>query len=232
MTNLKSGLALFGGTFDPIHYGHLESAKAIEKLLGASALKLVPSFLPPHREAPGTTVEQRLAMLEIAVAEDEALEVDGRELVRRGVSYTVDTLDSFRAELDDMVPLYFVLGFDAYCSLHEWKHWQELTKRCHLVVLSRPGFTAEIPAEIVSWAEDKIVDEPEYLMESGCGGIIYVTLVQLDISATQLRKHFKEGKRPTGKMPEKVIDYVIEHDLYGGRSSSLKREPGKEKAKC
>jgi nicotinate-nucleotide adenylyltransferase len=215
MMELESGLAVFGGTFDPIHNGHLASAKAIRKLLGTRTLKLVPSFLPPHREAPGSTAEQRLAMIEIAVAEDNGLEVDDRELVRQGISYTIETLDSFRAELGKVQPLYFVLGFDAYCLLYEWKQWQQLTQRCHLVVLTRPGFQGEIPVEIAAWAEDKIVEAPGSLKELSHGGIVYTTLVQVEVSATELRVSFGEGRRPTGKMPEKVIDYAIKHGLYG-----------------
>jgi nicotinate-nucleotide adenylyltransferase len=218
MTNIGQGLAILGGTFDPIHCGHLASAKAVRKSLGVTALKLIPSFIPPHRDVPGSTAEQRLAMLKIAIADVDGLEVDDRELVRQGVSYTVDTLDSFRAELGQTLPLYFVLGFDSYCTLHEWKHWQEITRKCHLVVLARPGYEDETPAQIVEWSKDKMVEEPKHLMNRACGGILTISLIQVDVSATELRKIFKEGKRPTGKMPEKVIDYAIEHELYSASS--------------
>jgi nicotinate-nucleotide adenylyltransferase len=214
MTNIVQGLAILGGTFDPIHCGHIASAKAVRKSLGVPRLKLVPSFIPPHRAVPGSTAEQRLAMLKMAIEDDDGLEVDDRELARQGISYTVDTLDSFRSELGQTVPLYFVLGFDSYCTLPEWMRWQEITRKCHLVVLARPGYEDEIPAQIVRWSKDKIVEEPKHLRNRACGGILAVNLVQVDVSATVLRKNFREGLRPTGKMPEKVIDYAIENDLY------------------
>ncbi len=214
MTNPEAGLAVFGGTFDPIHFGHLESAAAVMDLLGVPRVKLVPSFVPPHRISPSSTPAQRLSMLQIATCENNAMEVDDREVSRRGVSYTADTLASFRSELGKAAPLYFVLGVDSYCTLNEWDRWRSLTDVAHLVVLDRPGYSQEIPAEVLTWSQRKLVDDPKEMKHLAFGAICLLSLAQVDVSATDIREMLKIGRRPTGKMPEKVIDFALEHGLY------------------
>lgn len=214
MTNPEAGLAVFGGTFDPIHFGHLESAVAVMDLLGVPRVKLVPSFVPPHRTGPSSTPAQRLFMLQIATCGNNAMEVDDREVSRQGVSYTADTLASFRSELGEATPLYFVLGIDSYCTLNEWDRWRSLTDVAHLVVLDRPGYSREIPAEVLAWSRRRLVDDPKDIKQLAFGAICLVSLEQVDVSASEIREMLKIGTRPTGKMPEKVIDFALEHGLY------------------
>ena len=214
MTIPESGLAVFGGTFDPVHFGHLESAAAVMNLLRVPRVKLVPSFVPPHRQGPSSTPAQRLSMLQIATCRDDAMDVDDREVSRQGISYTADTLASFRSELGQVAPLYFVLGIDSYCTLNEWDRWRSLTDVAHLVVLDRPGQSPGIPTEVLMWSKSRLVNDPEDMMRLAFGTICLVSLVQVDVSATQIREMLKIGRRPTGKMPEKVIDFALEHGLY------------------
>ena len=214
MTNPEAGLAVFGGTFDPIHFGHLESAAAVMDILGVPRVKLIPSFVPPHRAGPSSTPGQRLSMLRIATCGDDTMEVDDREVSRQGVSYTADTLVSLRSELGPSVPLYFILGIDSYCTLNAWDRWQCLTDVAHLLVLDRPGCSLEIPTEVLDWSRDRQVGEPKDMRSLGFGAVCLVRLVQVDVTSTEIREMLKIGTRPTGKMPEKVIDFALEHGLY------------------
>ena len=215
MTNPEAGLAVFGGTFDPIHFGHLKSACAVTDYLGVPCVKLVPSCIPPHREKPSSTPAHRLSMLQIATCEDKRMAVDDREISRRGVSYTADTLASFRSELGTTVPLYFILGIDSYVTIHKWHHWKGLTDIAHLIVLDRPGYLAEVSSEVQLWSQNRLVEDPNDMKHRAFGCICLVSLVQVDVSATDLRNKLKAGVRPTGKMPEKVIDFALKHGLYG-----------------
>ena len=214
MMNSESGLAILGGTFDPVHFGHLQSAIAVKELLAVRQVKLVPSFIPPHRGLPHSTANQRLSMLRIAARDSSGVVVDDREISRQGVSYTVDTLTSFRHEIGENISLYFILGIDSFCTLNEWVRWQELTDIAHLIVLARPGYLPQIPPEIRTWQSKKLVGNVNCMRGKPGGGICHVELVQVDISATGIRKMIGSGIRPKGKMPQSVIDSAFEHELY------------------
>ncbi len=214
MIDSETGLAILGGTFDPVHFGHLQSAIAVRELLTVPIVKLVPSFIPPHRGLPNSTAAQRLSMLQIATVETCGVVVDDREILRQGVSYTVDTLGSFRQEIGLDASLYFVLGIDSFCTLNEWARWQELADIAHLLVLARPGYCPRIPAEVMSWETGKRVRSVNCIKGEASGGICHVELVQVDVSSTEIREMIGSGIRPTGKMPEMVIDYALEHNLY------------------
>lgn len=214
MTNPEAGLAILGGTFDPVHFGHLQSAIAVKELLGVPIVKLVPSFIPPHKGSPDSSAIERLSMLQIATDENSGIMVDDREICRQGVSYTVDTLASFRCEIGRNAALFFILGIDSFCTLNEWQRWQELTDISHLVVLARPGYLPQIPPEVQVWASDKTVADVNCMESKTCGEICHVQLIQVDVSATEIRRMIASGIRPTGKMPEKAIEYAIEHELY------------------
>ncbi len=131
-------IGLFGGTFDPIHYGHLRPLWEVKEALKFDQLRLIPSFIPPHRGKPGASAKQRLEMLRLAVADVPDYEVDERELQRGGPSYTVETLQSLRNELGDQ-PLCWVMGLDAFLGLASWYQWRRITELAHIVVTQRPG---------------------------------------------------------------------------------------------
>ena len=133
---MKKGIALFGGTFDPIHIGHLQSALEVQQYLDLLAVRLIPSFIPPHRESLGSEAEQRLEMVRIAVQNNPALEVDDREILRQGPSYTYDTLTSIRDEVGPDVALIMVLGLDSFVTLSTWHRWRDLLASAHILVLS------------------------------------------------------------------------------------------------
>ena len=131
-------ICILGGTFDPVHFGHLRPALEVQEALEIPRVHLVPCRLPPHRDLPQASPQQRLELLQLAVAKEPALAIDTRELDRSGPSYMVDTLASLRAERGQQ-PLCLALGMDALLGLESWYHWRDIAELCHLVVMQRPG---------------------------------------------------------------------------------------------
>jgi len=213
--NTDSGVAVFGGTFDPVHFGHLRSAIEVREALQVETLKLVPAFIPPHRKAPTATAEQRLAMLRLATSDSAYIEVDDREINRGGKSFTVDTLASIREEIGSSKPLSLIVGADAYVLLDEWVKWQTLTDFAHLVILERPGHSVgQISERLESWSRDKHVAEPRCLGSQPAGLICQMRLTPLEISATMIRNLISRGESVEYLMPNAVIEYIQQHDLY------------------
>lgn len=217
----RPGVAVFGGTFDPVHNGHLRSAIELRQALDIKTVRLVPSYLPPHRAAPGSTAEDRLAMLVRATQGVGELEVDDREIRREGKSFMVDTLRSIRDEIGEATPLTLVVGFDAFRLLETWHEWQALTEVAHIAVLSRPGDEtgAGFPGQhlttgLANFFEKRFVDKPLCLHSKASGLMCVLELTQLDISSTKIREIIKRGQSPAYLMPAPVIAYIRERELY------------------
>ena len=134
---MSGSLAVYGGTFDPVHYGHLRSAIEIRQALRVDTMCLVPSYLPPHRQQPDSTPEQRLEMLRLAIDGHAELRIDNREIKRKGPSFMVETLESIRQDVGPDASLSLVLGSDAFAIFSEWRRWEDITEIAHLVVLER-----------------------------------------------------------------------------------------------
>ena len=218
---LANGIAIFGGTFDPVHFGHLRSAVEVREALGVDSVKLVPSFVPPHRGAPVSTPRQRLDMLRLSVQNVPGLEVDTRELDREGASYAVDTLRSIREEQGEDIPLTMIIGSDAFCSLHEWHDWRHLLDYAHIAVIERPRYAdSEIAAELRTFTVNKFVNDPLCLRTRPSGFLCRLRLTPIDISATMVRDIFSYNRSPAFLMPDEVIFYIRKHGLYGASSHS------------
>jgi nicotinate-nucleotide adenylyltransferase len=210
------GIAVLGGTFDPVHVGHLRSAIEVREKLRVEKVKLIPSWQPPHRDTPGASPEQRLEMLRRCTGGIAFLEVDDREVQRGGMSYSIDTLKSIRAELYDDVPLTMVLGFDAFQLLDEWHEWQRLLEYAHIAVISRPGADeGALRKELTDFSQGKLVDSPMCLHNRGNGMMCRLTLTQLAVSSSEVREIFRTGGSPDYIVPGEVITYVHENGLYG-----------------
>ena len=205
---------VMGGTFDPVHEGHLASALAVSKLLGDARVMMIPSQLPPHRQAPHASAAHRWAMLELATANCNRLMLDARELHRQGVSYTWDTLASIREEIGAVAPLVFVLGSDAYNALDQWRSWRQLTDIAHLLILARPGHGLSPAEEVTHWACGKLTALADDLLRRPAGCIHQAELAQVEISATAVRQAVAEGKPLKGMVPDAVADYIHSHSLY------------------
>jgi nicotinate-nucleotide adenylyltransferase len=197
-------LAIFGGTFDPIHLGHLCVAWEAAELLDADVL-MMPAGVPPHRPPPIATAAQRLAMLEVALRGQSRLVPDARELAREGASYTVDTLAGLRAEQGDR-PLVLLLGADAFAGLPEWHEWRRLFELAHLGVLSRPGAQAPLPAALQREIDGRRVDDAAALRGESAGRVIELAVTPLEISATRIRQLLAAGRDPRYLLPAGLFD--------------------------
>lgn len=192
-------LALFGGTFDPVHLGHLSVAWEAAELLDAE-VRLMPAHVPPHKPAPLANAEQRVAMLHAALQKQGRLAVDTRELRRGGPSYTYDTLCELRAEVGAR-PLVLLLGVDAFAGLPSWHRWRELFEVAHLGVLSRPGVEPELPHTLWTEIEARRTDDVAELHAHPAGRVIELAVTPLEISATRIRELLAAGRDPRYLLP-------------------------------
>ncbi|MFD1259297.1 nicotinate-nucleotide adenylyltransferase [Entomomonas asaccharolytica] len=205
-------IGLLGGTFNPIHIGHLRSAIEVAEQLALDELRLIPNALPPHRETPSISASHRLAMVQLAASNTPLFAVDDRELKRDKPSYTFDTLHSIHQELAVNDILFFIMGWDAFCGLPSWYRWQELLNYCHILVLQRPHLSAKIPPELQTFIANKRVDSKQF--SEKYGQIAYIQQTPLDISSTKIRNNLAQGKSVQFLLPETVLDYINQHQLY------------------
>jgi nicotinate-nucleotide adenylyltransferase len=209
-------IALFGGTFDPVHRGHLHGAATVCDVLGLDAIAMVLSARPGHRGSPGASAEHRWEMLCLACADEDRLVPDDRELHRDRPSYTVETLVEVRGEIGDE-PLVWVLGSDAYADLTSWHRWREVLDLTNLVVLERPGGPARWAPPLDEISALQRVDEK---LDAPWGQILFLKAPMQDMSASEIRAAIASG-RPVGHLlPERVATYINEHGLYGAPSDS------------
>lgn len=203
-------IGLLGGTFDPVHNGHMAVARDLRRALDADHVRLILNALPPHRTPPACPVEDRLAMLEAATGEHEGLATDTRELRRTGPSYSVWTLRSLRRELPG-ASLFWIVGVDAWLGLSSWYHWHELASLAHLVVVRRPGW--ELPAE----AAARLSRNPAVLKRRSAGAVILLDGPGIEVSASGIRRRIAAGEDVSDALPRPVWDYIRNNGLYGFR---------------
>ena len=207
-------VGVFGGTFNPVHYGHLRSALELVEGLNLDHLRLMPCSEPPHRGAPSCPAEHRAAMVELAVAGEAALTCDRRELQRPGPSYTVSSLEEIREELGADRGLCLVMGCDALAGINTWHRWRELLDLAHIVVIARPGWDLPEDGVVARWLRDHRLSGHEELRHLPCGGILLESLRPLAISATEIRDLLAAGRSARYLVPEPVLDYIHAHSLY------------------
>lgn len=216
MTEKANVIAVMGGTFDPVHNGHLRSALELKELLALDEVHLVPCHQTPHRKQPGRTSQQRLDMLKLAVKGEEGLCIDDRELRLDQPSYSVLTLQSLRDELGDNAVICWVMGVDAFAHFTRWHQWQRILELANLVVMTRPGFELDPDSEEARLWRDLQLD-PVKLEGVSQGRIIPVRLPsQLEISATYIRDQLAAKRSVRYLLPESVVDYIAENRLYAG----------------
>lgn len=202
-------VGILGGTFDPIHYGHLRPAVEVRAALALEHVRMIPARVSPLRDAPSAAPADRLAMLRAAVAEQADLVVDDRELGRDGPSYTVDTLDALAADLPDAT-LFLVMGADAFAEFERWHRWEAIVARAHLVVTHRPGTRLTVPRALA----DAVTEDPAALDAAPAGAVWLQPVTQLDISATGIRALAAAGGDLRYLMPEGARRHLEEHRLY------------------
>ncbi len=219
-TPAAAPIALLGGTFDPVHYGHLRLADDVRRALHLGEVRLVPAHDPPHRSGPSASAKDRLAMLRLAVREFSGLSVDDRELNRRGKSFTVLTLDELRREHPHR-PLLLLLGADAFRGLPAWHRWQDVLALAHIVVVQRPGVAlgSDLPAPLAAAMAARVVHDPAALISTPAGAIYEQRVSPQPVSATAIRTQLARGaegrSRVAGLLPPAVLAYIDRHQLYG-----------------
>lgn len=206
-------LGLFGGTFDPIHFGHLRTAFELLQVLALGELRFVPAGNPPHRDVPLVEAELRLAMVRAAIASQPGFTVDDREVRRVGPSYTVTTLAELRAEAP-LRPLVLVVGMDAFLGLPTWHHWRDILQHAHLGVAHRPGWRAPTSGTLGELLQELGTDRVADLHETPAGRIFVHPVTQLEISSTDLRNIILSGRDPRYLVPDTVRDIIRETGCY------------------
>ncbi len=211
-------IGLFGGMFDPIHYGHLRTAFELWQALKLAEVRFMPAGSPPHKQITHASAELRLAMVSAAIASQKGFVVDDREVRRQGVSYSYDTLAELRAEMPDR-SLCLLLGMDAFLGLPDWHRWRELLDLAHIVVAHRPGWKAPTMGPLGEVMVDRGTGSVRDLHDTLAGRIYIRAVTQLEISSTDLRQVITSGQDPRYLVPEEVRKIIRETGCYAPERS-------------
>jgi nicotinate-nucleotide adenylyltransferase len=213
-------IGILGGTFDPIHHGHLRLAQEALEQCGLAAVHFIPSGTPPHRNAPHADAQQRLDMVRLALNGNPAFILDEREVHRTDPCYTVGTLTELRAEFGANRPLCLLMGGDAFLMLHTWHEWERLFELAHIVVMQRAGGRPlgnainEADAALRSEYHARLAPAPRALRDLPAGKILVADMPALEISATDIRRRCSEKKDIRFLLPDAVANYIQSHHLY------------------
>jgi nicotinate-nucleotide adenylyltransferase len=207
-------IGVLGGTFDPIHFGHLRPALEVFLSIGLEQLRFIPLNVAVHRRQPQATGDQRVAMVRAAVAGQAGFVVDEKELKRPGRSYSHDTLSSLREELGGNAPLCLLIGSDAFRHFLTWKRPEGILECAHLVVMQRPGPDQPRDPRLVRWSEPYVCSDPAALSRAPGGRILYQQVTQLDISGTAIRELVAKGLSPRYLVPESVLKIIQRNAIY------------------
>ena len=212
----NQAIGLMGGTFDPIHLGHMRLAWEATTLLGLTQMEIMPCHLPPHRDTPSSDAAHRIEMARLACSETPSFHVNDWEIGKHSASYTVETLQYLRDQTSNDTPLIFVMGMDAFRLFCRWHRWQDILNLCHLWVAHRPGSKPpKTDSEEYALLQHHRAEHPHDLLTSPTGRIHVHDTTALDISATQLREDIQQGFEPRFLLPDSVWNYIKLHQLYG-----------------
>ena len=213
-------IGILGGTFNPIHFGHLRMAQEIADALELSEVRFIPAANPPHKELPTVSAKSRAKMVELAIKDNPLFKLDEHELNRVGASYTIDTLISLRAEVEaefDDVALCLIMGSDAFTKLNTWHRWQEILNYCHIILVQRPATsTDQVPLnnDLALLLQNHYTENVSDLSSQNAGFIHMQSITALSISSTAIRSTFNLKKNPRYLMPQAVIEYIEANQFY------------------
>ncbi len=209
-------IGLLGGTFNPIHNGHLRLAQELADALNFSEVRFIPSANPPHKTVPKVSAQHRAAMVQLAISDNPLFNLDIRELDRLGASYTIDTLISLQEELGGSVALCLIMGSDAFAKLNTWHRWQALLDYCHIILVQRPTSATQpqLADELSVLLHDHYTENVSDLADENAGYIHMQKITALDITATNIRAQLEAGLSPRYLMPDNVLDYMKHNKLY------------------
>ena len=204
---------ILGGTFDPIHFGHLRIAQEMLNCFPNADVSLMPAAYPSHRAEPSASAEQRIKMLEMALADSPSLNIDPRELNRTEPSYSAVTLKQIRAE-EQSKCLIFLMGTDAFAKFDQWHKWQELPKLTNILVVGRAGTDLPKEGAVADFYQANKMDNITDLSLYPSGKVAYLELPHLEISSSQIRALINRGKSPRFLLPSVILNYIETHNLY------------------
>ncbi|SEM75714.1 nicotinate-nucleotide adenylyltransferase [Nitrosomonas marina] len=216
-------IGIYGGTFDPLHYGHLRVAEELIDTICFDQFFFVPAGEPRLRDSPGASKHHRVQMVSLSIQNNIRFSMDDRETKRSGVSTTVSTLQEYHQEYDGKAVLCFVIGADAFVKIHCWHQWRKLFQLCHLIIVERPGCirvsdSSQLPQKILSECASRWTTDSRDLVRHFNGMIYTANTTLLDISATQIRSLVKAGKSIRYLLPDITLDYIKTHNLYSGKN--------------
>lgn len=215
MVDMNKLQALFGGTFDPVHYGHLKPVEALAKLAGLSRVIIMPNNVPPHRPQPQASSQQRKEMVGLAIAGNPLFTLDERELRRDTPSWTAQTVKEWREEQGPQPPLAFIIGQDSLLNFPGWHRYETILDNCHLLVCRRPGYPLIMAQKShQQWLEAHLTDSIETLHTQPAGKIYLAETPWFNISATLIRQRLERGENCDDLLPAPVLKYINERGLY------------------
>jgi nicotinate-nucleotide adenylyltransferase len=206
-------LGVFGGTFDPVHLGHMKMIVEAQRILALDELRVIPCHSPPHREQPRLNSQQRLELMQVAVNHLDGVVVDDRELRRRGPSYTVDTLRELRAEEGDEISVILFIGSDAYANLMHWHQWRELPVLANIGIFSRPQYPLPESGILAEWLKNSRVEQ---LKEQPAGAVVALRQMQMELSSTEIRRQLASGHLTEDLTPA-VRELIKQRHYYNYR---------------
>lgn len=206
-------LGILGGTFDPIHLGHLHLASMVKEKASLDEIRFLPNYRPLLREQPSADAQHRLAMVELAIGNYQNFYVDDTEILRKGFSYTYDTLLEIRKKYPQQ-SISFIMAADQFVQFHHWHRWQEITKLCHLIIATRKGYPIVLSHELEQFTKPHLTEDPTNLHKKSQGLIYFIDVEPLPISATAIRQSIQQGIYPEDALPKVVWEYIRKQDLY------------------
>jgi nicotinate-nucleotide adenylyltransferase len=213
MYHLQQAIGVLGGTFDPIHFGHLRTALELYQALDLAEVRFIPCHQPVHRKSPIASPIQRLEMVCCAIDDEPALTVDDCEIVRKGPSYSIETLEMLRQKFPQ-TPLCLIMGIDAFLGFPSWHRYEDILTLAHLVIAHRPQYHIPSTGVITSLLKNRLKQSFIALHESLGGYIVLHPVTPLEISATDIRKQIAAGRNPRYLVPDTVYQYIQQHGVY------------------
>jgi nicotinate-nucleotide adenylyltransferase len=213
---MHRAIGILGGTFDPVHLGHLRLAQEVADTLALSEVRFMPGGTPPHRATPQTSAADRVAMVKLAIADNPLFTLDERETRRSGPSYSFDTLTELRAEMGSARPLVMIMGADAFLGFHGWHRWRDIFGLAHIAVAHRPGAALAVikHADLAGEFAQRLVTDTQAVQHAPAGSIVVVPITALDISATAIRAMLRAGRTVRYLVPAAVIAYIERNYLF------------------
>ena len=214
---MKNSIGILGGTFNPIHFGHLRIAEEIAENLNLDELRFIPSANPPHKPAPQISAQYRAAMVQLAIKNNSKFMCDARELSRTGASYTIDTLTSLREEFGNQVSLCLIIGTDAFMHLDTWHRWQEIIQFAHIILVKRPETATPqkpLSSNLEDFLRDHYTEDTALINQHPSGFISMQSVTALAISSTDIRERLNNKKSARYLLPQNVLEYIENHQLY------------------